>query len=62
MPDETETVAKTPTPKRSRSFPIRNFAKLLDEFLANKPGSGEWTIRDLKDAVDGALLDHYKNA
>ncbi len=48
---------------KKKSFPIRNFARLLDEFLEahpeieNREGNA---VTYLKAAVDDAFLEHYK--
>ena len=48
--------------KKERTFPIRNFANLFDEFteanavFKDKP----WSVDDLRDAIDRALIKHYK--
>ena len=44
---------------RERRFPIRQFSMLLDKFLTDHPTDGD-SVDDLKEAVDKALLDHYK--
>jgi hypothetical protein len=46
---------------KKKSFPIRNFARLLDEFI-NTSGSldDEMTIKALREDVDRALIEHYK--
>ncbi len=46
---------------KKKSFPIRNFARLLDEFLEAHPDLDEGNaVTYLKAAVDEALLEHYK--
>ena len=42
---------------RARKFPIRQFSMLLDKFLTEHEPN---TVEDLKEAVDKALLEHYK--
>lgn len=57
----------TPTPDkktpRKRNWPIRHFARLLDEFLetlTEKDGESPKTIEGLQIEVNKALLDHFK--
>jgi len=55
MTDEAKT-----TKTRTRKFPIRNFAKLLDEFLEQTQHDLSDDIGDLKEMVNRALLKAYK--
>ena len=58
MTDKPKSSSKT---KKERTFPIRNFARLLDEFLTDHPDLDEGNaVTYLKAAVDEALLEHYK--
>ena len=56
--------AKIPTPKEldtKRSFPIRNFARLLDEFLEAHPDLDEGNaVTYLLAEVDAELAAHAK--
>ena len=52
---------------KKKSFPIRNFARLLDEFLIEHfdgpIGEGDkhnLSIRELLQTVDAALVEHAK--
>ncbi len=46
---------------RVRRFPIRQFSKLLDDFLVEHPEVAlTETVADLKTAIDQALLKAYK--
>jgi hypothetical protein len=46
---------------KKKSFPIRNFARLLDEFI-NSSGTldDDMTIKVLREDVDRVLIAHYK--
>ncbi len=57
MTDKPNPSSKT---RKKRVFPIRNFARLLDEFLKASELGGSAAVETLKDAVDAALLEHYK--
>lgn len=56
MADDT----KTEKAKRERKFPIRHFSNLLDQFLETETVDGGG-IEDLRDAINAALLEHYKS-
>ncbi len=46
---------------KKKSFPIRNFARLLDEFIKARPTlDDDMTIGVLRGDVDAALIEHYK--
>lgn len=53
-----------PTPKtkaaRKRGFPIRQFAKLFDQFTEDAEVADSQSVGNLRAEINDALLAHYK--
>ena len=54
MTDKPKSTAK------KKSFLIRNFARLFDEFLEATVIKNEAVNTELREAIDRALIEHYK--